>query len=83
MTEAVYNPLRGIEIGSVLDDTTGRFSGTVIEPGITRQTNGFTNDFKLTGLSDYAYSDTMNQGSVAMSGKLGVKGITKFRGLCT
>lgn len=73
------NPLYGVEIGSTIDATTGKFSMTVVKAPINTMITQEESTKSMSGESSYVYSDQMNQGSFGMSGSYGISGVSKLQ----
>jgi hypothetical protein len=85
MADAITNPLYGVETGSIVDAASGRlaFSLGVLKPGLTKLVAQHSMGLSMTGNSDYIYTDTMNQGSLGVSGSYGASGVAKVAGAVT
>jgi hypothetical protein len=73
------NPLYGVEIGSTIDATTGKFSMTVVKEPINAMITQEESTKSMLGESSYVYSDQMNQGSFGLSGSYGISGVSKLK----
>lgn len=73
------NPLYGVEIGSTIDATTGKFSLTVVKGPINAMITQEESQKSMSGESSYVYSDQMNQGSFGLSGSYGISGVSKLQ----
>ncbi|ALU43571.1 hypothetical protein [Pseudoalteromonas rubra] len=71
------NPLSGIKIGSTVSALDGSFSAPVINGNISKINSIGYSEKSMTGHSSYVYTDSMNQGSLGVSGSYGVSGISK------
>jgi hypothetical protein len=78
--QCINNPLYGIVIGSVVDGLTGKASASVITGSITRMIAQESGQYSMTGQSQFVYSDTMNQGTLGVSGSYGIDGASKLSG---
>ena len=85
MADAITNPLYGVETGSIVDTASGRlaFRLGVLKPGLTKLVAQHSMGLSMTGNSDYLYTDTMNQGSLGVSGSYGLSGAAKVAGAVT
>jgi len=73
------NPLYGVEVGSTIDATTGKFSTTVVKEPINAMIKQEESTKSMSGESSYVYSDQMNQGSFGLSGSYGISGVSKLK----
>jgi len=78
--QCINNPLYGMVIGSVVEGLTGKASASVITGSITRMIAQESGQYSMTGQSQFVYSDTMNQGSLGVSGSYGIDGASKLSG---
>lgn len=69
------NPFYAVEIGSIIRGDSGRFQTTIIKAPITRMVPDKEVKQTMTGGSSYAYTDSLNQGSVGVSGSYGISGL--------
>src|SRR5688572_24368250 len=77
-SSCINNPLYGLIIGSVFDGLTGKASASVIAGSITNMISQLSGQYTMTGNSQFVYSDTMNQGSLGVSGSYGIDGASKL-----
>jgi hypothetical protein len=74
-TNGAINPFYAVEIGSIIRGDTGRFQTSIIKGAITRMVPDKEVKQTMTGASSYAYTDSLNQGSVGVSGSYGISGL--------
>lgn len=72
------NPFYAVEVGSVIKGNTGRFMPTIIKEPITRMIPDKEVKQTMTGGSSYVYTDSLNQGSVGVSGSYGISGLASL-----
>ncbi|WP_281233265.1 hypothetical protein [Flavobacterium gelatinilyticum] len=77
-TNGAINPFYAVEIGSVIKGDTGRFLTSIIKGDITRMVPDKEVKQTMTGGSSYAYTDSLNQGSVGVSGSYGISGLASI-----
>ncbi|MPV49503.1 hypothetical protein GCG21_05695 [Pseudactinotalea sp. HY160] len=78
--DAISNPLFGLEIGSTVFGSLGKFGTTALKPGITKLIPQESMRLTMSGNSGYVYTDSMNQGSLSISGSYGIGGLSKVSG---
>ncbi|OXA90024.1 hypothetical protein [Flavobacterium hercynium] len=74
----VANPFYAVEVGSVIRGDIGRFQASIIKGAITRMIPDKEVKQTMTGSSSYAYTDSLNQGSVGVSGSYGISGLANI-----
>jgi len=79
MSNSTINPLFGVEVGSTVDATTGKFSMTVVKKPISVMITQKESIKSMSGESSYVYADQMNQGSFGLSGSYGITGVGKLK----
>lgn len=72
------NPFYAVEVGSIIRGDTGRFQASIIKAPITRMIPDKEVKQTMTGSSSYAYTDSLNQGSVGVSGSYGISGLASI-----
>lgn len=72
------NPFYAVEIGSIVRGDTGRFQSSVIKAPITKMIPDKEVKQTMTGGSSYVYTDSLNQGSVGVSGSYGISGLASI-----
>jgi len=79
-SNATINPFFGIEIGSIVRSSQGKFLAPVIKSNakISRMLVDKEVKRTMTGQSSYAYTDSLNQASMGVSGSYGTSAISKF-----
>ncbi|HSI78694.1 MAG TPA: hypothetical protein VK957_22560 [Lunatimonas sp.] len=77
-TNGAINPFYAVEIGSVIKGDTGRFLTSIINGDISRMVPDKEVKQTMTGGSSYAYTDSLNQGSVGVSGSYGISGLASI-----
>lgn len=77
-TNGTINPFYAVEIGSIIRGDSGRFQASIIKAPITRMVPDKEVKQTMTGGSSYAYTDSLNQGSVGVSGSYGISGLASL-----
>lgn len=77
-TTGAINPFYAVEVGSVIKGDSGRFQASIIKGSITRMIPDKEVKQTMTGSSSYAYTDSLNQGSVGVSGSYGISGLASI-----
>ncbi|MGH1517888.1 hypothetical protein [Chryseobacterium sp. JK1] len=72
------NPFYAVEVGSIIKSDTGRFMATIIKGDITRMVPDKEVKQTMTGGSSFVYTDSLNQGSVGVSGSYGISGLSSI-----
>lgn len=76
--EIQNSPFYAVEVGSTITDAHSGFGATIIKSPITKFIEDSHQSTHMTGESSYVYSDSLNQGSLAVSGSYGVSGVSKL-----
>lgn len=72
------NPFYAVEVGSIIRGDSGRFQASIIKGDITKMVPDKEVKQTMTGSSSYAYTDSLNQGSVGVSGSYGISGLASL-----
>ncbi|MFH7015704.1 hypothetical protein [Flavobacterium sp. FlaQc-47] len=72
------NPFYAVEVGSIIRGDSGRFLASIIKGDITKMVPDKEVKQTMTGSSSYAYTDSLNQGSVGVSGSYGISGLASL-----
>ncbi|WP_394773115.1 hypothetical protein [Flavobacterium sp.] len=72
------NPFYAVEIGSIIRGDSGRFQASIIKGPITRMVPDREVMQTMTGSSSYVYTDSLNQGSLGVSGSYGISGLASL-----
>lgn len=77
-TNGAINPFYAVEIGSIIRGDSGRFQASIIKGPITRMVPDREVMQTMTGSSSYVYTDSLNQGSLGVSGSYGISGLASL-----
>lgn len=77
-SSGAVNPFYAVEIGSIVRGDTGRFQASVIKGNITKMIPDKEVKQTMTGGSSYVYTDSLNQGSVGVSGSYGISALASI-----
>lgn len=77
-TNGAINPFYAVEIGSIIRGDSGRFQASIIKGPITRMVPDREVKQTMTGGSSYVYTDSLNQGSLGVSGSYGISGLASL-----
>lgn len=76
MNYKYFNPLLGITVGSTVRGND--FKPSILQASITKMVSQKEVEMSMSGQSQYVYTDSLNQGTVGISGSHGVSGVSKF-----
>lgn len=77
MPSAIDNPFYTVTIGSTVREDDGTISAPVLNEGLTTFLPSVSGKVSMSGSSAFMYSDSMNQGSMGVSGAYGVSGVSR------
>lgn len=72
------NPFYAVEVGSIVRGDTGRFQASIIKAPITKMIPDKEVTQTMTGWSSYVYTDSLNQGSIGVSGSYGISALASI-----